>query len=63
MREIYIFRLNTTGSDVTMEQKKMAAYYRKRMIPHTLVSDDKSNTNYSSSESLGLGKNYCDYIK
>jgi len=47
-------RLNTTGSDVTMESKKLAAYYRKRMIPQSLLSDDKSNTNFSSSESLGL---------
>ncbi|XP_025198048.1 CDK5 and ABL1 enzyme substrate 2 [Melanaphis sacchari] len=47
-------RLNTTGSDVTMESKKMAAYYRKRMIPQSLLSDDKSNINFSSSESLGL---------
>ncbi|XP_025421974.1 CDK5 and ABL1 enzyme substrate 2 isoform X2 [Sipha flava] len=44
-------RLNTTGSDVTMETKKLAAYYRKRMIPPLL---SESNTNLSSSESLGL---------
>lgn len=31
------------------------AAYRKRMIPPTLLSDEKSN-NFSSSESLGLGK-------
>jgi len=55
--KIKIFRINTTGSDVTMESKKLAAYYRKRMIPQSLLSDDKSNTNFSSSESLGLGKN------
>lgn len=58
-KKINIFRLNTTGSDVTMESKKLAAYYRKRMIPQSLLSDDKSNTNFSSSESLGLGKNIC----
>jgi len=40
-----------------MESKKLAAYYRKRMIPQSLLSDNKSNTNFSSSESLGLGKN------
>jgi len=40
-----------------MESKKLAAYYRKRMIPQSLMSDDKHNTNFSSSESLGLGKN------
>jgi len=42
-----------------MESKKLAAYYRKRMVPQSLLSDDKSNTNFSSSESLGLGKNMC----
>ncbi|VVC30404.1 Cyclin, N-terminal,Cyclin-like [Cinara cedri] len=46
-------RINTTGSDVTMESKKMAAYYQKRMFPQSLLSD-KSNINFSSSESLGL---------
>lgn len=40
-----------------MEAKKIAAYYHKRMIPQSLMTDDKSNTNFSSSESLGLGKN------
>lgn len=35
----------------------MAAYYNKRMIPRSLLTDDKSNTNFSSSESLDLGKN------
>lgn len=39
-----------------METKRKAAYYNKRMVPQPLLSDDKSNTNYSSSESLGLGK-------
>jgi len=40
-----------------MEAKKMAAYYCKRMIPQSLLSDDKSKANLSSSESFGLGKN------
>lgn len=50
---IIIFRINTTGSDVTMESKKLAAFYCKRMIP---LSDEKSNINFSSSDSIGLGK-------
>lgn len=33
------------------------AAYRKRMIPQTLLSDEKIN-NFSSSESLGLGNFY-----
>lgn len=47
--------MNTTGSDVTMETKKVAAYYRKR-VPKLLSDVVKSNINFSSSESLGLGK-------
>jgi len=40
-----------------MEAKKMAAYYCKRMIPQSLLFDDKSKVDLSSSESFGLGKN------
>lgn len=56
-----IFRLNTTGSDVTLEKKRKAAYFQKRMIPQSLLSDNKNNTNFSSSESLGLGNNIIIY--
>ncbi|XP_050425976.1 CDK5 and ABL1 enzyme substrate 2 [Adelges cooleyi] len=47
-------RVNTTGSDNTLEHKRLAAYCRK-LLPHNLVSEDKCNNNFSSSESLGLG--------
>lgn len=43
-----------------MESKKLAAFYCKRMIP---LSDEKSNTNFSSSDSLGLGKINIFYVK
>lgn len=39
-----------------METKKVAAYYRKR-VPKLLSDVVKSNINFSSSESLGLGTN------
>ncbi|XP_050526810.1 CDK5 and ABL1 enzyme substrate 2 [Daktulosphaira vitifoliae] len=49
-------RINTTGSDNTMEHKRLAAYCRKRLLPNPLISDNKNSKNYSSSESLGLFK-------